>query len=97
MSDDENINLDSPGWPLRNWELSSISSTLIPIRILSTCYRVKGNEEGTSHETCSMQHIDDLGDDLELARGDVEPEVERLDELSAYLLAWIRRYELEWL
>ena len=42
-----------------------------------------------------MQHIDDLRNDLELARGDIEPEVERLDELSAYLFAWIRRYELE--
>jgi len=66
-----------------------------PIHILSTCYRVKGNGEDTSHEICSVHHIDDLRDDLELARGDVEPDVERLDELSAYLLAWIRRYELE--
>lgn len=42
-----------------------------------------------------MQHIDDLRDDFELARGDVKPDVERLDELAAYLLPWIRRYELE--
>ena len=46
-----------------------------------------------------MQHIDDLRNDfdLQVARGDVDPEVERLDEpeLSAYLFAWIRRYDLE--
>ena len=42
-----------------------------------------------------MQHVDNLCDDLELARGDVKPEVERLNELSTYPFVWIRRYELE--
>jgi len=42
-----------------------------------------------------VQHVDDLRDDLELTRGDVKPEVERLNELSAYPFVWIRRYELE--
>ena len=36
-----------------------------------------------------MQHINHLRNDQQLVRWDVQPGIERLNELSAYLFTWI--------
>ena len=36
-----------------------------------------------------MQHIDHLRNDQQFVRWDVQPSIERLDELPAYLFTWI--------